>query len=291
MSQVKKHLSASSIGLYSRCGEAWRRRYIENDVVPPTAGLARGKAFHHAAAINMSQKVESGKDMTVNDVQDAATENAKLELDNSDIESSEIDLVVDRVALMTAGHMTLQAPTVMPIEVEKEFRVETNLSRDFIGFIDVVGVCHVEQKAGDTVTPTVSSPMVIDWKTSQKSPNKFDALESIQLTGYAATEMQERGLTEIGVRLDHLILTPKGKVPKRRILDSKRDGADVKALAHRLVQINKAIDAEVFPPAAVGSWQCGPKWCGYWRSCKYVNAARREAAEKIEQLDDVLSKL
>lgn len=281
---MKKHLSASSIGLFSRCGEAWRRRYVEGDIVPPTAALARGKAFHAAAAFNMTQKIDSGKDVTVGDAQDVATDSAKVELEDSDVPDSDKSLVVDKVAMMAAGHIELQAPSVMPIAVEKEFRIVTNLSRDFIGFIDVVG----NVIDGDTVG---DEPVVVDWKTSQKSPNKSDALESIQLTGYAATEMQERGLSEIGVRLDHLILTPKGKAPKRKVLESKRDGADVKALAHRLVQINKAIDAEIYPPAAVGSWQCSPKWCGYWKTCPYVNAERRAAAEQQEVVEDLVTLL
>jgi len=281
---MKKHLSASSIGLFSRCGEAWRRRYIEGEVVPPTAALARGKAFHQAASTNMTQKIDSGKDMTVEDAQDVATDSAKTELEQSDVAESDKSLVVDKVAIMAAGHIELQAPSVMPIAVEKEFRIETNLSRDFIGYIDVVGnVIDGDDVGGE--------PVVVDWKTSQKSPNKNDAIESMQLTGYAATEMQERGLTEIGVRLDHLILTPKGKTPKRKVLESKRDGADVKALAHRLVQVNKAIDAEVYPPAAVGSWQCSPKWCGYWKNCSYVNAERRAASEKVEAVNDLVTLL
>ena len=273
---MKKHLSASSIGLYSRCGEAWRRRYIEGDIVPPTAALARGKAFHAAAAANMTQKIDSKKDMTVADAQDIATDSAKSELEECEEPENEKSLVIDKVALMAAGHVTLQSPLIMPANVEKEFRIETNLSRDFIGFIDCVGFKMEDgQPTGD--------PIVIDWKTSQKSPNKNDAIESIQLTGYAATEMQERGLTEIGVRLDHLVLTPKGKSPKHKVLESTRDANDVTALAHRLVQINKAIDAEVYPPAAVGSWQCSPKWCGYWKDCPYVNSERRAAADKQEQ--------
>lgn len=283
---MKKHLSASSIGTYSRCGEAWRRRYVEGDIVAPTAALAQGKAFHHAAAINMKQKIDTKTDMTVDDAQDVATDNARLELEDSDVTERDKSLVVDKVALMAAGHIELQAPTVMPIEVEKQFRIETNLSRDFIGYIDVVGNVLDGDKFGDH---KINQPVVVDWKTSKKSPNKFDAVESIQLTGYAATEMADRGITEIGVRLDHIILTPKGKQAKRRVLDSTRDGQDVKALAHRLVQINQAIDADVYPPAPVGSWQCSPKWCGYFNSCKYVNSARREAAEKNEKLNVALN--
>jgi hypothetical protein len=281
---MKDHLSASSLGLFSRCGEAWRRRYVKGEIVPPTAALARGKAFHHAAACNMTQKIDTAKDMTVEDAQDIATDSAKTELEDSDVADSDKSLVVDKVAMMAAGHIELQAPSIMPLEVEKQFRIETNLSRDFIGYIDVVGNVIDGDKVG-------SEPIVVDWKTSQKTPNKNDAIESMQLTGYAATEMQERGLSEIGVRLDHLILTPKGKAPKRKVLESRRDGADVAALANRLVQINRAVDAEIYPPAAVGSWQCSPKWCGYWKTCHYVNAERRAAADKAETVNDLITLL
>ena len=278
MSEVKKHLSASSLGTFSRCGEAWRRRYIERDVVAPTGALIRGKAFHHGAAENMRQKIDSGKDMTVADIQDVSTDNAKNEFQDSEIDAKEQEQIIDVVATMAQGHVDLQAPSIMPEEVEKEFRIELpDISRDFLGYIDVVGK-----------TVDDGELKVVDWKTSKKSPNATDVFDSIQLTAYASHVMTERNLSSIGVRLDHLILTPKAKAPKRKVLESVRDGVDVAALGQRVTVIAKSIDAGIFPPAAVGSWNCSEKWCGYWKTCPYVNAERKAGADKAKKLDELI---
>ena len=78
------------------------------------------------------------------------------------------------------------------------------------------------------------------------------------------------------------------KAPKRKVLDSVRDGVDVAALGQRVTVIAKSIDARIFPPAAVGSWNCSEKHCGYWKTCPYVNSERKAGTDKAKKLDDLI---
>ncbi len=59
MSAFLRHLSVSSVSLFARCAEQWRRRYVEKIVTPSTAPQAWGKAFHAALeALHRGQDAE-----------------------------------------------------------------------------------------------------------------------------------------------------------------------------------------------------------------------------------------
>jgi hypothetical protein len=101
----------------------------------------------------------------------------------------------------------------------------------------------------------------------------------VQLTVYAAGHKRLTGQPASEVRLDVLVKT---KEVTRQVLRSTRGAADFQALAARINATLAGIAAGIFPPASPGSWWCSDRWCGYWRSCPYVNSERIEAAESFE---------
>ena len=52
----KRPISPSQIDMFSRCGEQYRRRYIEKDRLPPGVAMIRGRGVHEGVAENMRQK-------------------------------------------------------------------------------------------------------------------------------------------------------------------------------------------------------------------------------------------
>ena len=42
----KPYLSPSQMGMYCRCGEQYRRRYIEKEIIPPGFALIKGGSVH-----------------------------------------------------------------------------------------------------------------------------------------------------------------------------------------------------------------------------------------------------
>ena len=47
----------SNLGTALRCGEQFRRRYIEGERIPPGVAAGRGTGVHNANDVNLSQKV------------------------------------------------------------------------------------------------------------------------------------------------------------------------------------------------------------------------------------------
>ena len=76
----KPHLSPSSLEMYAKCGEQFRRRYIEGDKIPPGVSMLRGTGVHAGVEANMRQKIDTYRDLPVSDVVDAAVAKFDLEL-------------------------------------------------------------------------------------------------------------------------------------------------------------------------------------------------------------------
>lgn len=257
----KPHLSATQMELYSKCPEAYRRRYIEGEKIPPGVAMLKGTGLHRGAETNFRQKIESHRDLPTSDIVDAAVAAFEGELArgfqlDKDEESIGAENVIgdakDDVADMAEFHAKKQAPDYQPVRVEETVRIELPGPRDLLAVIDL----------GD------DQGRVVDFKTAKKSKGQGDADDSVQLTVYAAAHQALTGEPPALVRLDTIVQT--SKETKRQILDSTRGPADIESLAHRINSISAAVDAGVFPPTTPGAWWCGSKWCGYHATCRFV---------------------
>jgi RecB family exonuclease len=274
-SKPKPHLSASQMESYSRCPEAYRRRYLDGDVIPPGIAILKGTALHAGAEHNFRQKLETHEDLPASDIVDASIaslESAKAgAIAYSDEEVSRgiktvFGEAVDAVAELASVHAHEQAPDYQPTMVEQAVRIDLpNSPRDLLAVIDLAD----------------DQNRVVDFKTAGKSKNQADADDSVQLTVYAAAFSLVQGEPPAELRLDTLVQLK--TQTKRQIVSTTRGDADFNALANRINAINKSIDAGSFPPATPGAWWCGPKWCGYFRTCPYVNSERAEKAQKGDQ--------
>src|SRR5580700_2286114 len=75
----KPFLSPTQLEMFSRCGEQYRRRYIEHEIIPPGIAMAKGKGFHAGAEHNMRQKLETGVDLSVAEIVDVAVTSFEAE--------------------------------------------------------------------------------------------------------------------------------------------------------------------------------------------------------------------
>jgi len=267
----KQHLSATQLDMFSRCPEAYRRRYIEGEIIPPGFAMLRGTGVHRGAETNFKQKIESHEDLPVDDIVSAAAEGFEsavaggytLEVADEgrnvkDVIGENLDAVVD----MATCHATEQAPDYQPVTCEQWVRIELpKHSHDLVGIIDL----------------TDDENRVVDFKTSGRKKSQSDADHSTQLTIYAAAHKRETGEDASEVRLDTIVKT-KTKT-SRDVVSSTRGPVDFTALANRLNVITSAIQAGNFAPAMPGAWWCGSRWCGYWATCPFVNSEREEMAQ------------
>ncbi len=276
---VKPHASPSQLGLYFKCGEAYRRRYIEKERRPPGFAMLRGRGVHSAAEHNFRQKVDSHVDLSRAEIIEAGVEGFEVGVEAegvslSDEEQSRGLTVVkaeakDQVARLAAGHADQQAPEYQPIIVEETMRLELGPSHK----MDLLGVVGVIVEGDE-------APKVVDFKTGTAKKNPADLNADVALTFYAIASSGLLKQPIKDVRLDILLDQKRGV--QRQVIDQQRGTADVAVLSHRVSAFLAGVDAGIFTPAMPGAWWCSPKWCGYWADCQFVNGERTAAAKEFE---------
>ncbi len=255
--------------LYAKCGEAYRRRYIEKHKIPPGIALIKGSSVHGAAALNYGQKIESKTDLPTKDIVDASVS----AFDNihkadgillSDEEESTGHAKVlgeakDSTARMAQEFAENIAPTRQPVAVEITQRIIVpEATHDLLGILD--------QEYADGLG---------DLKTGKKKLSQEDIDKSIQFSFYALT-FKARHKFDPRIYIDQVM---DGKTQQ---LETSRTREDYKALVARINTMLRGVAAGVFSPAPVGAWWCSARWCGYWQTCPYVNSERKAAAATVE---------
>lgn len=263
MADDKPYLSVTQLEMFAKCGEQYRRRYIEKQRIPPGVALVRGGAVHSAAEANLKQKIETAVDLKpsqVVEIADAAFSQRIAEgglLLNPEEAARGMKVVAgearDTVARLARLHAITQAPDYQPVAVEEAVRVRLpNSSRDLLCVIDVVD----------------DQNRITDFKSTTKAPSQKDADQSIQLTAYHLAWGTKTRLPPSELRIDAAI---DGSTSQRReVLKTVRTAEHVNSLGARFSATNQAIEAGSFPPAAIGTWWCSARWCGYWSTCPFV---------------------
>ncbi len=254
-----------------RCGEAFRRRYIEGEVVPPSPRMLRGTVVHRVASATMLRKLEEHEMPTTEEAKDLAATSFEeqwaggVSLDSEPIEGSadlekarSKDFAVDLSEFYVQG----VAPRVDPVAVERRIEVRPK---------DSDLVIHGTM---DLIAKTAGGEVVRDLKTSEKSPSKDTADRSQQLTMYALIRQAEVGALPVKLTLDYLVRTPARAERKHVPLDTVRDPEDVAALVNRINTAVEAVKRGVFMPTAPDSWWCSQAYCEFYNSCVYTAKGR-----------------
>lgn len=269
----KPHLSPSAINSFSMCGEAYRQMYVEKKRIPPGLAAHKGRGIHAGAEANWKHKMLVGSDLSADQIVDASVQAFHLEIKKDGVmllpdevaagQSVVIGKMVDRVARVARVFAMDVAPPLIPAAVEEWIRVGMNGSDyDVLGRIDMRTVEDV----------------IWDLKTSGKAPNKTAADESLQMTFYALAFEVEHGRPVGGLEIQTIRDTGKTEPVALQPQKTTRSAADIQAFVNRINIMLRALKTGVFPPAAVGSWNCSPKWCAFWHECPYVNSERAAAA-------------
>ena len=245
--------------MLSKCGEQYRRRYIEGERIPPGVALIVGRGVDKSVEKNLQHKIDSQELLTLEEVKDAARDTVTHDW-HGDVALSEEERAegiktvkakaIDKAVRLAGLHAEETAPHLSPTAVNRSWRVELN------GYpMDLTGVIDVQE-----------SNSVRDTKTSGRTPNEACAHESDQLTAYAlARRIIDKQLPEF-VALDYLI--DKGK-PEAKTFVSVRTEDDLRVFYRRVQKAIKVIETGVFMPARQTDWWCSQRWCGYATTCPY----------------------
>jgi len=272
--EAKPHLSATQITMLSNCGEQYKRRYVDGEIIPPGIALMKGGALHKGAETNMRQKLVSGMDLPKPEIVEATVAAFEAGLHGmyalTDEERSRgVSVVIgeakDRLVEVATCHADEQAPDYQPVMVEETVRIELPGPRDILGIIDLADDLN----------------RITDFKTASRRKRQDDADTNIQLSVYAAAFEVKMGIPPSEVRLDSIVQTKKST--SRQVLISQRSRADFNVLAARINAAAKTIEAGTFMPAAIGWWGCSLRFCGFARSCPFFNAERKALGDGGEE--------
>jgi hypothetical protein len=140
---LPEHLSASSLKTYMRCRESWRRKYICKEREASAHYFVWGGAHNFALVeTNYAQKITTGVDLPLKDVQEAFVAGVEQETAQAD---GEVDWrewtpgkIKDSGVKLVSAYHTKVSPTVQPLAVEEKFTVEVpGVPVPLIGYIDV----------------------------------------------------------------------------------------------------------------------------------------------------------
>jgi hypothetical protein len=264
-----KAIHQSMINSAFKCGEQFRRRYIENEIIPPGIAAGRGTGVHNASKINLRQKIASKVDLPLSDLQDAARDGFVGAFKNGIYMTKEdipqktkiINEGLEDALICTEVYHDSVAPQIDPVAVEEPFCIEVGLPLPLAGTMD-----HE------------STPRIDDLKTSSKKWAEGKINEEIQPVLYSfVKEFQTH------VRPDfiyHIMISRRGKDGNLTSSDYqeqryKAEDRHYAALIARLRNFIFMLQAGSFPPSNQNNWWCGEKWCGYWNTCEYVGNGKQ----------------
>ena len=259
----KPYISPSQVSTYTKCGEQYRRRYIENDIIRPSISLSKGRSVHKGSEYNFKQKIASHLDLKRDEIVDYAVSNFESEKEKEGLlftleERSRGETIVvgetkDSVADLTGLYAREVAPKYQPAGVEEE--VYTDLpssSHDLKGYIDLR---TVDRK-------------ILDLKTSTKSWNQARVDTDFSFTFYSMNYRAKYGEDPDEVIVENLV--DSGKTLKSLEFVTHRGDADYEPAINRLNRVLSGINAGVYAPANDGAWWCDPRYCGYHSTCPFV---------------------
>lgn len=189
-----KHLSATSIGMFRRCPEQFRHRYLLGEKERPGEGLVIGSAFHEGVEYNYAQKIQSHEDRPTAEVveylQDVGVPKVLEEQGGADEISWDsndpvkgVDLLRrDSERILIRYHEDI-VPRIQPIALEEQLFIrDDRLPAPIIGYIDLRSGYELEL---DTESQWIAD-RVIDTKTGKQSVSKLKPSWQLQATIYGA---------------------------------------------------------------------------------------------------------
>lgn len=255
-------LHVSGLNMLAKCGEQFRRRYIEGEKRPPGVALLIGTATDRAAEQDLRSKMQTGVLLPEEAVRDIARDTLMAEWEKGEIaldpEEGELDAqlakakAIDTSVAMASLYHREAAPGINPTHVQRPWTLDVK----GLGF-QMVGTIDVQE----------GSKSIRDCKTAAKTPPADEAHNSLQLTTYAMAARVIDGTIPEKLILDVCV---KNKVPKLVQIESTRTAEDFSHLLARVEMAEKAMSTGTFTPAPLDAWWCAKKWCGYHSNCRYA---------------------
>lgn len=241
---IASRLSPSQVRTFCDCQARWKYEKVDGLPRVGNGNLALGSAVHAALAYNFTQKIDTEKDLPVEDVLQAFDVALAGELVGVELSEDETPEELQRLGRgLLQQFMAEVAPTIMPVAVEKEVVGEISGVRvkGFIDVLDIDGRIH-------------------DFKTCSKSPNGIEPEQMFQVATYVELEPSASGEARI-----HSLV--KNKSPKLVQMTRTVGPEDLEAIYTQYPLAQEAMQAGLYMPNRT-SMLCSRKNCSYWRECE-----------------------
>lgn len=244
----------SMVDMYQRCGEQYRFRYIEGIKIQPAAALTVGISVDTAVTHNLTQKIETKKDLPLPEVLDAYETDFNRRVDTTDWSGTESGREKDVGAALTKLHHEQAAPKISPKFVQWSFDLETGRGYRVGGTADVI-------ETDNTVEDTKTSKRAYEQTAID---NKFQP--AMYTWAYEQVLGQDNAIPRFRYRI--LIKPTKTMGPRLQVIQGPVTKLSQDWMFHTIDKVHSAIKAGVFIPAQPDSWVCSKQWCGYWNLCR-----------------------
>jgi len=251
MGMDKKHLSFTQVSMYLKCPRQYELRYLQGLRLPASGAMVQSRAWHETLEHNYGQKISSGVDLALSEMEDYFVFRLEEALSGEEIafrERETPESLRDQGLSIVAAHHKTIAPKVRPSLVEEKFTI--SLGNDFP--YALTGIWDVVEEDGT----------IADNKAYGKAPTQAEVDENLQFTAYSLGYRVSQQKIERGLRMDAVI---KDSPPKAMQFTTRRTNADCRRLLKLIEDMAQAISSGDLPPNPHG-WWCSPRFCGYWGS-------------------------
>ncbi len=250
-----KTLSISSLALFWRCPERWRRRYLEHEREPASGAMIVGKAVGAAITQHYAAKIAGGS-LSASDADDICG----AEFDESAVRP-ETDFGEDDPAeLRVHGRDALRAylseiaPQVRPLSVERKVELRFGGAEwAFVGYLDV------EDEAGNVVDVKVGKKHVTA-AAAKRSPQATSYLLARAMEGHPAKRFEFHSVRRGAVRGEQC-----------QVVLAERSDLQLRALEERIALTARLIvrcaEGGEWGMSSPDGWWCSQRMCAFWASC------------------------
>ena len=253
----------SMVGTWLRCGEQFRRRYIEGEIIPPGVAARRGSAAHKGAEVNNRSMIEKGIIPPLDVLKDATRDEfVRLVRDEGvfiprDQVGEKNTILNDNLNQAIAGiekfHEAV-APNIKPVAAELKVSADIGLSLPIAGIIDCA-----------------EDGTIRDLKIRGRATNQGNADSELQPSFYWVLYREHFGKYPDVFIYDEIVplKTKTGYNP----ISTRRDEQALDRWRYYLHAFLRDLSTGTFRPADPGHFLCNLSWCGYATSCKYKGRA------------------
>lgn len=222
------HLSQSSIGMFNRCHEQFRQRYVLGNKEAPGESIVVGSFMHETLAWNYGEKILTGEDRPLSEALEYLHDQAIPHVleEEGGVESirwdTSLDTARDDSERITSAYYQTVVPRIQPLGVEERFELWLEgIHVPLIGYLDTREQERViDTKTGKQVSTKVKPSWALQGKlygiasglpveyhsiNRAKQPRIVTALESEAMVVPVPTHAQAESLTQSLRRMVALI--------------------------------------------------------------------------------------